>query len=170
MIHCSTADKTRPASFISWLAVVKCDHACMSRLTRCHNKKPLCIKYRMALGKLGGRGGFLILGLWGYITSYKGISTNFVLREPSVYQNISDCLFYNQKTCWSQLISLLCPYTIKTLWNCKYAKFYKTKAFFCGNLSTVAHFNSFLKIFECKMIVFFTFEWFIVHYDHFSQQ
>lgn len=23
------------------------------------------------------------LGLWGYITSYKGISTNFVLREPS---------------------------------------------------------------------------------------
>ena len=110
------------------------------------------------------------LGLWGYITSYKGISTNFVLREPSVYQNISDCLFYNQKACWSQLISLLCPYTIKTLWNCKYAKIYKTKAFFCGNLSTVAHFNSFLKIFECKMIVFFTFEWFIVHYDHFSQQ
>lgn len=28
------------------------------------------------------------LGLWGYITSYKGISTNFVLREPSIYQNI----------------------------------------------------------------------------------
>lgn len=39
------------------------------------------------------------LGLWGYITSYKGISTNFVLREPFVYQNISDCLFYNQKAC-----------------------------------------------------------------------
>lgn len=55
------------------------------------------------------------LGLWGYITSYKGISTNFVLREPSVYQNISDCLFYNQKACGLQLISLLCPYTIKTL-------------------------------------------------------
>ena len=37
------------------------------------------------------------LGLWGYITSYKGISTNFVLREPSVYQNICDCLSYNQE-------------------------------------------------------------------------
>ena len=34
------------------------------------------------------------LGLWGYITSYKGISTNFVLREPSVYQNICDCQIY----------------------------------------------------------------------------
>lgn len=34
------------------------------------------------------------LGLWGYITSYKGISTNFVLREPSVYQIISDCLLF----------------------------------------------------------------------------
>ena len=34
------------------------------------------------------------LGLWGYITSYKGISTNFVLREPSVYQNICDCHYY----------------------------------------------------------------------------
>lgn len=43
--------------------------------------------------------GFGVMGLWGYITSYKGISTNFVLREPSVYQNISDCLFYNQKAC-----------------------------------------------------------------------
>lgn len=49
--------------------------------------------------KKGGVEDSYVLGLWGYITSYKGISTNFVLREPSVYQNISDCLFYNQKAC-----------------------------------------------------------------------
>lgn len=37
------------------------------------------------------------LGLWGYITSYKGISTNFVLREPSIYQNIVIVFFIYQK-------------------------------------------------------------------------
>lgn len=93
------------------------------------------------------------LGLWGYITSYKGISTNFVLREPSVYQNICDCHFYitrrsHQVLYRFSVISLLCPYTIKTPSNCKYAIFYKTTAFFCYNLSTVAHFNSFLNFFE----------------------
>lgn len=63
-------------------------------MTRCHNKKPLCIKYRMALGKLGGRGGFLILGLWGYITSYKGISTKFVRWESSMYSKFKVIVFF----------------------------------------------------------------------------
>lgn len=52
------------------------------------------------------------LGLWGYITSYKGISTNFVLREPSVYQNISDVFFitrrlvdHNSSPCYAHILS-----------------------------------------------------------------
>lgn len=107
------------------------------------------------------------LGLWGYITSYKGISTNFVLREPSVYQNISDCqclspcigmmaftrisvlpVSLTKKMYCFQLISLSCPYTIKTLYNCKYAIFDKIKELFCGNLSTSAHFYVFFTFFE----------------------
>lgn len=55
---------------------------------------------RQAVKKGGVEDSYVLgFGVMGYITSYKGISTNFVLREPSVYQNISDCLFYNQKAC-----------------------------------------------------------------------
>lgn len=76
------------------------------------------------------------LGLWGYITSYKGISTNFVLREPSsikkyVIVSLISKMFF---------ISLLCPYTNKRVLKCKYAKFDKYVLFFCCNLSMTAHF------------------------------
>lgn len=132
---------------------VPADTQPLSELLPVHTK----ITYRQS-DRLLRRGEWRIpifwgLGLWGYITSYKGISTNFVLREPSAYQNICDCHFYitrrsYQVLCCFPVISLLCPYTIKTLSNCKYAIFYKTAAFFCNNLSTVAHFNSNLNIFE----------------------
>lgn len=102
------------------------------------------------------------LGLWGYITSYKGISTNFVLREPSIYQKYVIVNFASG----SSLISLSCPYTIKTPQNCKYQKTHKMFSVFCSNLSKVAHLVELYAFFERKMTVFPARGRFVVYFFH----